>query len=213
MSTLLPADSSLAAFVAASLVLAITPGPGVLYIVTRTLAQGTARGLLSVLGVAVGNLGNACAAALGLAALLAISELAFALLQYAGAAYLIYLGLRSAYAPDTAATRITSARQALWNTVVDGVWVALLNPKTTLFFAAFLPQFLAADRNSVSANLSLGALFVLIAAVTDAGYALAAGRLAPWLQRPGFKGVARYLSAGVFIGLGLLTAAAGIWRN
>ena len=133
------------AFVLASLVLAVTPGPGVLYIVTRTLAQGRAAGLASVAGVALGNLGNALAASLGLAALFALSSLAFAVVKWAGAAYLVWLGVRALRQPPAAAAAAAPAFEPprLARIVRDGFVVALLNPKTALFFAAFLPQFLA----------------------------------------------------------------------
>jgi threonine/homoserine/homoserine lactone efflux protein len=123
----------LAAFVAASLVLAITPGPGVLFIVARTLAEGRRAGLAAVAGVAAGNLANAVAASLGLAALLALWPPGFTLMRIGGGAYLIALGLLALRAPADPAPP-AAGRQAFW--------VALLNPKTMIFFAALLPPFL-----------------------------------------------------------------------
>ena len=200
------------AFVFASLVLAVTPGPGVLYIVTRTLAQGRAAGLASVAGVALGNLGNALAASLGLAALFALSSLAFAVVKWAGAAYLVWLGVRALWQPTTSVAAAAPAFEPprLARITRDGFVVALLNPKTALFFAAFLPQFLPdASAASVSRTALLGALFVAMAALTDSGYVLLAGAAARALggrvaRRT--KALGRYAAAATYIGLGLYTA-------
>lgn len=206
-----PAWPVLAAFAIASLVLAATPGPGVLYIVTRALAQGRRAGLASVAGVALGNLGNALAASLGLAALLAVSTLAFDIVKYAGAAYLLYLGikaLRAPPAPTTDAPRLAPPSPRV--ILRDGFFVALLNPKTALFFAAFLPQFIDPALPAMTQSVLFAAAFVTIAACTDTAYVLAAGAAAPalgHLKRGRASG--RYLTAAIYIGLGLFTAASG----
>jgi threonine/homoserine/homoserine lactone efflux protein len=209
MHGLLPSGPLLAAFLLASLALAVTPGPGVFYVVTRTLAQGRRAGLASVAGVGLGNLGNAVAAALGLAALFAISSLAFTVVKYAGAAYLIYLGVKTLL--GRAEEGVKSPAPAGHGKIFrDGLVVALLNPKTTIFFAAFLPQFMSRDASPVAQSILLGAIFVLIAAVTDSLYALSAGAVAPLLGRMrGAKRAGRYVTASAFIGLGLFTAATG----
>jgi len=211
MHELLPPLPLLTAFITASLILAVTPGPGVLYIVTRSLAQGRRSGLASVVGVALGNLGNAVGAALGLAALFAVSSTAFLMVKYAGAAYLVYLGLKTL---RSAPARPKNHRDQLpagsRRVVRDGLLVALLNPKTTVFFAAFLPQFMSVDASPVVQGLTLGVLFVAIAALTDSVYALASGTLAPLLLRArGARTLGRYVTGGTFIGLGLFTAFAG----
>src|SRR5262249_7892894 len=125
------------AFLAASLIIAVTPGPGVLYIVARSIAHGRTAGLASVLGVGLGNLGNAAVASLGLAALLAISTTAFSLVKYAGAVYLIYLGWRSwcSGASNPVSETVVEPAPAVRRVFLDGFLVALLNPKTALFFA------------------------------------------------------------------------------
>ncbi len=216
LSTLLPPWPLFSAFLLASLVLAVTPGPGVLYIVTRSLVQGRRSGLTSVAGVALGNLGNALAACTGLAALFAVSSLAFALVKYAGALYLVYLGVQMLRLPHAEMSAPIPEAASLGRVFRDGFVVALLNPKTTIFFAAFLPQFLSPD--SVPAvpgapalqGMALGALFVAIAAVTDSAYALAAGTVAPALARArGLRRGGRWLGGGAFIGLGVFTALAG----
>ncbi|RST51071.1 LysE family translocator [Variovorax sp. MHTC-1] len=203
-----PDTPLLLAFVGASLVLALTPGPAVVYIVARTLAQGRACGLASVLGVALGNLANAVGAALGLAALFAVSSTAFTVVKWAGAAYLVYLGIRMWLAtPAVADATPRAPRKPLRRVFRDGFVVALLNPKTTLFFAAFLPQFMDAHASPLMQTLALGSVFVGVACCTDLFYVLTASLVAPRLG-----GAARHavwgnrLAGTSFIGLGVLTA-------
>ena len=209
MNELLPPWSLLTTFLAASFVLAVTPGPGVLYIVTRSLAQGRRSGLASVAGVALGNLGNAIGASLGLAAIFAVSSVAFAVIKYAGALYLIYLRIQVLRSPEleVRTANLKSARsQRIFR---DGFVVALLNPKTAIFFAAFLPQFIGTTTPMLQ-SMILGTLFVVIAATTDTIYALAAGSIAPTLARTReFRQFGRYLTGSVFIGLGMMTAFVG----
>jgi threonine/homoserine/homoserine lactone efflux protein len=210
MHELLPPTPLLTAFLAASLVLALTPGPGVLFIVARSLGQGRRAGLASVAGVALGNLGNASAAALGLAVLFAASSLAFTVVKYAGAAYLVYLGLKALLAPAAGMAAPGAPPSSGARLFRDGLIVALLNPKTTLFFAAFLPQFMHPAGEPMLQAIALGALFVALAAVTDSLYALAAGTVAPLLaRRAGAALVGRRLSGLTFIGLGLFAALGG----
>ncbi len=210
MHDILPSWPLLSAFLAASFILAVTPGPGVFYIVTRSMLQGRRHGLASVLGVALGNLGNAVGASIGLAALFAISTVAFTVVKYAGAVYLIYLGIQALRAPGMDPTAAAPAPERLGRIFRDGFVVALLNPKTAIFFAAFLPQFMNGSAPPVVQSIALGALFVAMAAVTDTGYALAAGAVAPLLGRArGVRALGRYLTGSAFIGLGLFTALGG----
>lgn len=211
MLSLFPAWPLLSAFIIASAILAITPGPGVLYIVTRSLAQGRKAGLGSVAGVALGNLGNAIGSSLGLAALFALSAAAFTAVKMAGACYLIYLGVSALSAKSTVCDK-TPPRSS--NTVFrDGLLVALLNPKTTIFFAAFLPQFLDSPDAPVAQTTLLGAIFVLIAACSDSIYAIMASRISATLRNGGEIGsVSRYITGAIFIGLGVFTALSGAQR-
>lgn len=210
MSELFPAWPLMAAFFVASLALTLTPGPAVIYVVTRTLAQGRPAGLASVAGVALGNLGNAVGAAIGLAALFAISSLAFTVVKYAGAAYLIYLGIKAWRAPAQQAAQTQFAPARLTRIFRDGFVVALFNPKTTIFFAAFLPQFMQPGAPAMPQSVLLGAIFVVIAVATDSIYVLAASIVGPLLTRVrGAGAIGRYVTAGAFIGLGVFTAAAG----
>ena len=209
MTDLFPPWPLFSAFLLASFVLAVTPGPGVLYIVTRSLVQGRRSGLVSVAGVALGNLGNAFAASVGLAALFAVSSLAFSVVKYAGALYLVFLGvqmLRSSPVENSSPIPTTASLTRVFR---DGFVVALLNPKTTVFFAAFLPQFLSSNAPPMFQSMALGSLFVAIAAVTDSTYAFAAGAAAPALSGSVVRRIGRRFGGGVFIGLGVFTALAG----
>ncbi len=201
--------SQLLPFALASFVLCVTPGPGVTYIVTRSLTQGRRAGFGSVLGVALGNAVSAALAAFGLAAVLAASATVFHLVKYAGAAYLVYLGvkvLRSGERPDAQAPRCEPRGRIV---VRDGLAVAALNPKTALFYAAFVPQFVTPGPGASVKTLSLSLLFVVMALGTDSIYALAAGTLAPVIARSGLRRLGRFVAGGVYIGLGMLTAVSG----
>jgi len=212
MPDYLPAWPLLGAFLLASVALAVTPGPAVVYIVTRTLAQGRRAGLASVGAVALGNMGNAIGAALGLAVLFSVSALAFTVVRYAGAAYLIWLGLRTlrsgpAVAPGDG---MAPPQRPLRQVVRDGFVVALFNPKTAIFFAAFLPQFMNPAGSALAQSLTLGVGFVMIAASTDFCYVMAASAVMPALRRAGrVRAAGRYLTAAAFIGLGVFTATSG----
>ena len=129
----------------------------------------------SVLGAALGNLGNAVGASLGLAALFAVSSVAFSVVKFAGAAYLVWLGVSALRRRDQALQRSGIRRQRLGRLLRDGFLVALLNPKTALFFAAFLPQFIDPTGSAVTQSLALSVVFVLLAAATDTAYVLGAG--------------------------------------
>jgi threonine/homoserine/homoserine lactone efflux protein len=210
MNEFVGAWPSLAAFLIASFVLAATPGPGVVYIVTRTLEQGRRAGLAAVAGVALGNLGNAIGAAVGLAAVLAVSPLTFTVVKLAGAGYLVYLGLRAVRGPDTPATTSPHCSRKTGRIFRDGLLVALLNPKTAIFFAAFLPQFISPAASAIIQSTLLGTAFVLIAACTDCIYVAAAAAAAPAISSVGAAGaLGRYATATVFVGLGLFAAASG----
>ena len=205
---MLPEWSSLGLFAIAALVLLLTPGPAVLYIVTRSIDQGWRAGLVSVLGVHVGTLAHILAAAAGLSALLAASATAFGVVKYMGAAYLIYIGLRRLRDRSSLATPQAGAPKRLRRAFVDGVVVNVLNPKTGLFFLAFLPQFVTEARGNVGEQIvALGVVFVLLGAVTDSLYALTAGSAARWLRgQPRFLAGERWVTGGLYISLGLVAA-------
>lgn len=198
------------AFAFASLVLALTPGPGVLFIVSRTLTQGRKAGLITVAGVALGNLGNALGAGLGLSALFSVSATAFAVVKFVGAGYLFYLGWQTLNKPSTSESVQSVLKSRTWSLFREGFWVALLNPKTMLFFAAFLPQFMTTTASPFLQSLAFGVSFVCIAAITDSIYVLAAAGLRKTLNRVGWGlRYGRYAQGAVYIGLGLFAAFSG----
>jgi threonine/homoserine/homoserine lactone efflux protein len=202
----------LALFLGAALVLVVTPGPAVLYITARSMSQGVRAGLVSVLAIETGNLLLAVAAALGLAAVLASSAMAFSIVKLLGAAYLVFLGVRKLTSrADPAAARSEAPPRRLRSVYVEGVMVAVLNPKTALFFLAFLPQFVHPAVGYVPAQmLLLGLVFVALALLSDGAYALLAGTAGRWLWRhPRFVRGERYVSGTVYIGLGAFVAFSG----
>jgi threonine/homoserine/homoserine lactone efflux protein len=211
----MPDSSHLSLFLIAAVILAVTPGPAVLYIVTRSVSQGRAAGVVSALGVAAGGLVHVLGAALGLSALLATSALAFATVKYAGAAYLVWLGIRKLRQAPDARTAEPPADRSLSRTFGEGAIVNILNPKTALFFLAFLPQFVAPSRGSVPMQLAgLGTLFLVIALVTDTAWALLASGAGRWLKgHPRFVASERYVAGSVYVGLGLAAAVSGHGRK
>jgi len=186
----------------------------VLYIVARSVDQGRLAGIVSTLGVALGTLFHVAAAALGVSALLAASAFAFGALKITGAAYLIYLGVRRLRAKDAGPTRIAVAPKRLGRVFHDGVIVNVFNPKTALFFLAFLPQFVSPARGPVAVQMFfLGLIFVAMGILSDGLWAVLAGSLSRCLRRgPRILNWQRYLSGGVFIGLGLVMAFSD-WRR
>ena len=197
-------------FIFASIVLLLTPGPAVLYIIARSVDQGRAAGLVSVLSVEVGNFFHAVAAALGLSALLFSSATAFSVVKYLGAAYLIYLGVRKLLSKSAALTETRVQPQSMRRIFSQGVTVAVLNPKTALFFLAFLPQFVDRSRGQIPLQLlSLGCLFVLMAIVSDGMYALLASSAGQWLKsQQKIWLFERYVVGLIYIGLGITAALA-----
>jgi len=211
----LPDLASLGLFIAAALVLLITPGPAVLYIVARSIDQGRRAGLVSMLGVHAGTLVHVAAAAAGLSALLAASAMAFSVVKYLGAAYLIFLGVRRLLDRTTSVTSRRPERRHLRRAFLDGVVVNVLNPKTALFFLAFLPQFIMTARGDVGAQvLGLGLLFVGLGVITDGLYAVGAGTAAHWLRgNPRLVRSERWVSGSMYIGLGVAAALSSTHRK
>jgi threonine/homoserine/homoserine lactone efflux protein len=207
--------SRLEVFVVASVALLLTPGPAVLYIVTRSIEQGRIAGLVSVLGICTGTLVHVVAATLGLSALLVSSATAFAIVKYGGAAYLIVMGIQTLLRRDPPVADVPFARANLRRVFAQGVVVNVLNPHTALFFFAFLPQFIDTSSGRVPVQMvSLGLLFVGLSATTDSGWAVAAGTAGDWIkQHPRFTDGQRYITGGALIGLGTLSAFSGSARK
>ena len=208
----MPDASTLALFAAAALALIVIPGPAVLYIVAQGIDRGRLAGVVSALGVATGGLLHVLAAAVGISSLVVSSATAFSIVKYAGAAYLIVLGLRRLLGPDDEPGEPTGRpARTLGRTYRQGVVVNALNPKTALFFLAFLPQFVDPASGSVPLQVTvLGLLFVSIAVVSDCAWGLAAGTAADWLrERRGVLRAQRLTSGGVMVGLGVAAALTG----
>jgi threonine/homoserine/homoserine lactone efflux protein len=203
--------TNLPVFMLAALILLLTPGPAVLYIVTRSVDQGRKAGLASVFGVELGNSVHVLAATLGLSALLLTSALAFNIVKYAGAAYLIFIGVRTLMRPVVTDVRVNQSRKSLRQMFSQGFVVATLNPKTALFFLAFLPQFVDGTKGSVSMQfLMLGLIFVAMGFTTDSIYALLSGKAGRFLKRSiWFLRFQRFVAGTIYISLGLTAAFAG----
>ena len=197
-------------FVVASVVLLVTPGPAVLYIVARSVDQGRAAGLVSVLGIHLGTIVHITAAAVGLSALLVSSALAFAIVKYLGAAYLIWIGIRTFMAKDPDPEAPVVPAEPLHRVFRDGFLVNLFNPKTAIFFLAFLPQFVDAARGALHWQiLVLGLTFMGLGIISDGIFALVAGAAGDFLRRNRrFLRFQRWFAGTAFIGLGVTAALA-----
>ena len=215
MEIVIPSASNIGLFVGAALVLLLIPGPAVLYIVARSMAQGRMAGFVSDLGIHSATMIHVLAAALGLSALLASSALAFSMVKYAGAAYLIWLGFKKIFGRVEDAESAGLSRHSYARLFRDGFIVNLLNPKTALFFFAFLPQFAEPERGHLAVQIAfLGLLFAGLGFITDGCYALLAGTAGNWLKRSRrFLKIERYVSGTLFIGLGLTAVFAGNQRK
>jgi threonine/homoserine/homoserine lactone efflux protein len=205
----MPDVSRLGLFVGAAIALLLTPGPAVMYIVTRSIEQGRVAGLVSVLGICTGTLVHVLAATLGLSALLVSSAFAFSIVRYAGAAYLVVLGIQTLVRREPPATDdLAVARAGLGRVFAQGVIVNVLNPHTAVFFFAFLPQFVnPAIGHAPVQMLMLGLLFVGLSATTDSGWAISAGTAGDWIKRhPRLADGERYVTGSAMIGLGAVAA-------
>jgi threonine/homoserine/homoserine lactone efflux protein len=210
---MLPPHSQLLFFLSAAIVLLSIPGPAVLYIVGRSVGQGRNAGYVSALGIGVGTLVHTGAAAVGLSALLVSSAAAFSVVKYLGAAYLVFLGIQRLRSKESWSANSAHAapRATLARIFGQGIVVNIFNPKTALFFFAFVPQFIDPSRGHVATQiLSLGVLFACMGTTSDSIWAFFASRVAGWLRgSPGWTRNERYVSGGILISLGLATALAG----
>lgn len=192
------------AFIAAVLVLLLVPGPAVLYIVTRSVAQGRMAGVVSALGVALGSMFHVAAAALGLSAVLVSSAELFQVVKWAGAAYLVYLGWRTIRSAE-ASSEQEQLEDSLRQVFRQGVVVNALNPKVAVFFFAFLPQFVQPGAGQVAGQfLVLGVTLVMVGIVTDSMYATVAGSVSGWMRTK--RALLRKTSGSILILLGLAAA-------
>jgi threonine/homoserine/homoserine lactone efflux protein len=203
----MPDSQTLLLFITAALLLLLTPGPAVFYIVARSLDQGRLAGLVSTLGINTGTLFHIAAAAFGLSALLMSSALAFGIVKYLGAAYLVYLGIRTLLERAEETAQEVRQVKALRRVYYEAVLVNLLNPKTALFFFAFLPQFIDPGRGAVSTQVVfLGGVLVLLGILSDGAYALLAGTAGRWLRgNPRFARLQRRFAGTIYLALGVGT--------
>lgn len=204
----IPDLDKLLLFMLASLSLAVVPGPVVMYIVARSISQGRMAGVVSALGAAVGALAHVAAAALGVSALLLSSALAFHVVKYLGAAYLIYLGI-SKFLDKTSGDQPQNLQpESLRRIFLQAILVNVFNPKAALFFLAFLPQFVQPEKGgAIAQTLFLGCVFILVASTSDTLYGLIAGSVGNWLKgNRRFWTFQRYFAGSTFITLGVVTA-------
>jgi threonine/homoserine/homoserine lactone efflux protein len=197
-------------FLLASVTLVLIPGPNHLYIATRSIADGRRAGLASAFGVEAGTLVHIGLAAAGLSALVAASATAFAVVRYAGAAYLVYLAVR-AFRDRGSEEPVAPAPAPLRRVFLDGLLVNLLNPKVILFFLAFLPQFVDPEAGALPLQIVvLGLVICVFGLGSDILYAFAAGTMGEWLRRrPSFRRRQRYATGCVYLGLSAAAALAG----
>jgi threonine/homoserine/homoserine lactone efflux protein len=215
MSLMLINHSSSLLFVTGATVLLVIPGPAVTYVVSRSIGHGRAAGLVSVLGIVTGTLCHVVAAALGISALLASSAVAFQFVKYLGSAYLIYLGIKTLLRREEQLAEAHSGETKLTRIYGQGLLVNLLNPKTALFFLAFLPQFVDPTRGHITVQiLQLGILFALMGWFSDSVYAVIAGTVAERIRGSvRLRRAQRNLSGGGLIALGLASAFSGSRSN
>jgi threonine/homoserine/homoserine lactone efflux protein len=205
----MPTAQTLLLFTLAALAMNISPGPSNLYVMSRSLAQGTSAGLVAAAGLATGSLFHVTVSSLGLAAVLQYSPIAFTVMKLAGAGYLVFLGLKmllsksAAISPDGLLPKKPLGRVFRESCVVE-----ILNPKTALFFLAFLPQFADPKAGPLAPQLLLlGVIVTLTAIPCDAVVAILAGKAAALLRRrPIFQKLQNWISGSVLVGLGATIA-------
>ncbi len=202
-------------YLLASILIIIAPGPSVLFVIARAIAWGRKTAVFTVLGNVAGAYLLSIFVALGLGPVLQRSNLAYSVIQWGGGAYLVYLGLdairhRKVHAANM--TQQTGMQPSLSASVRDGFWVGVLNPKTLVFFAAVLPQFIDRNRGHVTAQLLLlGVLFAILALMSDGSWGLLAGTARQWLATDAGRLIRlRTIGGLVMIGLGVLVIAAAI---
>jgi threonine/homoserine/homoserine lactone efflux protein len=205
----MPDLTSFSIFLTAAVILAVTPGPGIFYVLTRSIKGGRSEGISSTFGTAIGGLFHVAAAALGLSAILATSAVAFSVIKYAGAAYLIYLGVRLLIRKDEFEISSVPYQNNSQDAFRQGIITEMLNPKTALFFLAFIPQFINPEGVVVFQFILLGGISVLLNSTADLIVAFFAGPLGSYLTKNVKLRQGQQLFSGVaFIALGTYVAVA-----
>jgi threonine/homoserine/homoserine lactone efflux protein len=208
----MPSHESLGIFLATAVLLAITPGPGIFYVLARSLRGGRSEGIASTLGTAVGGMAHVVAAAFGLSALLSSSAVAFSIVKYAGAAYLVFLGIRTLLGNDEVpAINESSSHAESRQAFFQGIITEALNPKTALFFLAFIPQFINPHGHVALQFFLFGSISVVLNSAVDLIVAMAAGPIGHLLRSSArFRQRQRLATGTALIGLG---AYAALTRN
>ena len=198
----------IALFLAASALLAIAPGPDVVYVLARGISQGPRAGFAAALGFASGCVFHTLLAALGIAALIRSSDVAFDMVRYAGAGYLVWIGIQALRHRSAFSIEAASDTRALWTIYKQSVVGNMLNPKVTLFFLAFLPQFVNTQAGHVGWQMALlGVLFMAVTVVVFGAVALFSGWIGAWVRRKPVIGERLNVFAGItFIALGIRVA-------
>lgn len=205
----MPEASMLGLFITAAILLAITPGPGIFYVLTRSLKGGRAEGLASTFGTAVGGFVHVVAAAFGLSAILATSSIAFAVVKYIGAAYLIYLGIRTLASNDEISLNANVPPSITSNALSQGIITEVFNPKTALFFLAFIPQFINPQGIVILQFVMLGSISVALNTSVDIVIVLLAAPIGQWLRTSTqLRHRLRLFTGCSLIGLGTYVAVA-----
>jgi threonine/homoserine/homoserine lactone efflux protein len=201
----MPSSHAFTVFIPAALLLLAIPGPAVLYIVATSVDGGRRNGLVSVAGIHLGSLVHIAAAVAGLSALIVSSAIAFSAVKYVGAAYLVYVGIRKLLGRDEPFERSEQTPRSARRVFGQGVVVNVLNPKTALFFLAFMPQFVDPDRPVWTQTIVLGLCWVGLGVLSDGAYAVAGGTIGGLLRRR--RKTVRYASGGIYLGLGAVAAS------
>jgi threonine/homoserine/homoserine lactone efflux protein len=205
----MPTPVALSVFLSAAILLAITPGPGIFYVLARSLKGGRQDGIVSTFGTGIGGMAHVVAAALGLSAVLATSAVAFSIVKYAGAAYLVYLGIRTLLASNHAEPMAAITTESTRRIFLQGIMTEVLNPKTALFFLAFIPQFINPNGSIILQFIFLGTISVLLNTTADLVVTLFAGPIGYALRNnPRFRRRQQLFTGGALIALGVYVAVA-----
>jgi threonine/homoserine/homoserine lactone efflux protein len=205
--------SSLLIFAGANFIVLIIPGPAIIFTISRTLNQGRKAGLLSVYGLALGTLPHAIIVALGVASILASSAVAFTILRYLGAMYLVYIGIRRLLWSNGNGESVRNRKKEERLAFFDSFMVGMLNPKAILFFLAFLPQFIDPSRGNPTLQIMiLWFLSQVMAVIVGSAYAYVASTFHNWLRHPGLASkIGDRIAGSIYVGLGMVAALSGIW--
>lgn len=203
----MPDISNILLFVIAGLTLNITPGPDMMFIITRSVSESTKSGIVSSFGIAAGSIFHTLAVAFGLSALLTAVPAAYEIIKYTGAAYLVYLGVKMIIAKQSLSTEDNKAPIKMHSVFLQAMVTNIFNPKVALFFLAFLPQFVSGTSNITYQIIFLGLLFNLNGTIVNIIVAFTAGKMGKVLKaKLNNSRIFKWITASVFIGLGIRLA-------